>query len=103
MRRALLLTMLLAGCTKPEAPPPPTPTATPVAVATLDRSELPPAYAEIANDLPESWVKALAFTDMMIVEHEATMEKVTCHCCAKSLAKCYRETLTRASGACPPL
>lgn len=111
MRRLLiasLLTVPLAGACKrveEKTPPPPTSTSTarPIAAATVDRSKVPPAWKDVANELPDNWVASLAFIDTMLVEHEATAEKVTCHCCKKSLATCYRETRDRAEGACPPL
>src|SRR5688572_4334328 len=98
MRRlALAAVLFAAACKKEAAPPPPTPAPTPTAVAapTADRSKLPPAWKDTADVLPETWVASLAFIDTMLVEHEGTAEKVTCHCCKKSLATCYRETRDR--------
>ncbi len=105
MRRLALASIFLCAgaCKRAEQPPPPTPTATPVAVATVDRSKVPPAWADAADGLPDSWVESLAFIDTMLVEHEGTAEKVTCHCCKKPLATCFRETRDRVQGSCPPL
>ena len=104
MRRLALATfVLLASCKRAEQPPPPTPAPTPVAAPTADRSKLPAAWKDASDVLPDTWVASLAFIDTMLVEHEGTAEKVTCHCCKKSLAQCFRETRDRVQGSCPPL
>jgi hypothetical protein len=42
-----------------------------------------------------------AFHAYMLANLPDTLEKVTCHCCKKTLARCYRDIQEHAPGACP--
>ncbi len=107
MRRiALLLPVLalLAACTKSE--PATAPAVTPLAATTVavkPAPTVPAAWADVADQLPETWVASLAFAETMVADHGATIDQVTCHCCKQSLGACFRGTIARAANSCPPL
>ena len=107
MRRlALLLPLitLLAACTKSEpATPPATSSADVTAAAAKPAPKVPAAWADVADQLPETWVGSLAFAETMVAEHGSTIDQVTCHCCNQSLGECFRGTIARAPNSCPPL
>lgn len=105
-RNALLLPLiaLLAACTKSEpAAPAATPTTAPTVAAALAAAKVPAAWADVADQLPESWVASLAFAETMVADHGSTIDQVTCHCCKQSLGACFRGTIARAANSCPPL
>lgn len=111
--RALLLAALFvsaAACKSGEkAASTPVPTSTPSAptarpqATPFELSAFPEAWRADAPHLPRHVQEPLAFVKKMLDEHSATMDAITCHCCAKSLTKCYVDTALRAAKACSPL
>lgn len=110
--RALALAALFvaAGACSSEksTPAPSTPiarAATPAkpAATPIDPAAFPEAWRADAPQLPRNVQEPLAFIKTMLDAHKATMDQVTCHCCGKSLTKCYTDTAMRAAKACSPL
>lgn len=108
MRRLLPLLLLpaafAASCTKTEpSAPAATPTSAPTIAAATAAPKVPAAWADVADQLPPSWVGSLAFAETMVKDHGAVIDQVTCHCCNKSLGECFRGTIGRQPNSCPPL
>lgn len=106
----LFFVVAATGCTRSESTklastPTSTsaPTSAPTVAAALAAPKVPTAWADVADQLPETWVASLAFAETMVAEHGATIDQITCHCCKQTLGACFRGTIARAANSCPPL
>jgi hypothetical protein len=72
-----------------------------LATAGCKQAEPEPSFMTV-EEPPPAPGNERAFARYMLEHLGDTVASVTCHCCDKPLAQCYREMLDQVPGACPP-